>query len=178
MVAVVGARSCSRYAELVATDVGRALAGAGLVVVSGLARGIDSAAHRGALESGGPTIAVLGCGVDVVYPKRNRDLFDDIRRCGLLISEYADATPAAPFRFPARNRIIAALSIATVVIEGRKGSGALITADFALETGRDVFAVPWRDHLDPRRRDERAHPARCDAGDLDPRAARRPGRRA
>ena len=142
MVAVVGARSCSRYAELVATDVGRALAGAGLVVVSGLARGIDSAAHRGALESGGPTIAVLGCGVDVVYPKRNRDLFDDIRRCGLLISEYADATPAAPFRFPARNRIIAALSIATVVIEGRKGSGALITADFALETGRDVFAVP------------------------------------
>ena len=142
MVAVVGARSCSDYGELVATNVGRALAGAGLVVVSGLARGIDSAAHRGALESGGPTIAVLGCGIDVVYPRRNWKLAEEIGRYGLLVSEYPDTTPAAPFRFPARNRIIAALSLATVVVEGRKGSGALITADFALETGRDVFAVP------------------------------------
>ncbi len=142
MVAVVGARSCSRYARIVATDVARSLVVAGFVVVSGLARGIDSAAHRGALDGGGHTIAVLGCGVDVVYPKRNRKLAEEIQANGLLVSEYVAGTPAAPFRFPARNRIIAALSNATIVVEAGQRSGALITADFALETGREVFAVP------------------------------------
>ena len=141
-VAVVGARVCSPYAREVAHAIGRSLASAGLVVVSGLAHGVDSAAHRGALEQGHPTVAVLGSGLDVVYPARNRPLADEIAVAGLVVSEYADGTPPAPWRFPARNRIIAALAVATVVVEAARGSGALITADFALELGRDVYAVP------------------------------------
>jgi DNA processing protein len=121
---------------------GRELAAAGLVVVSGLARGIDGEAHRGALEAGGTTVAVLGCGVDRDYPASHAELAARIRETGLIVSEYAPGVEPAPWRFPARNRIIAGLCAATAVVEARERSGALITADLALEEGRDVFAVP------------------------------------
>jgi DNA processing protein len=141
-VAVVGARSCSPYGAQVARMLGRELAGAGLVVVSGLARGVDGEAHRGALEAGGVTIAVLGCGIDRDYPAAHAELAARIRSTGLALSEYAPGVEPTPWRFPARNRIIAGLSAATVVVEARERSGALITADLALEEGREVFAVP------------------------------------
>jgi DNA processing protein len=141
-VAVVGARACSAYGSHVARRLGRELAAAGLVVVSGLARGIDGAAHRGALEATGPTVAVLGCGIDRDYPASHRELARGIAESGLIVSEYAPGVEPAPWRFPARNRIIAGLAAATVVVEARERSGALITADLALEEGRDVFAVP------------------------------------
>ena len=141
-VAVVGARSCSPYGTHVARECGRELAAAGVVVVSGLARGIDGDAHRGALDAGGPTVAVLGCGVDRDYPASNHGLARRIEECGLSVSEYAPGVEPAPWRFPARNRIVAGLCVATVVVEAREASGALITADLALEEGRDVFAVP------------------------------------
>jgi DNA processing protein len=112
------------------------------VVVSGLARGIDGEAHRGALEAGGRTAAVLGCGVDRDYPAAHAQLTARISEHGLVVSEYAPGVEPAPWRFPARNRIIAGLAEATVVVEARERSGALITADFALEAGREVFAVP------------------------------------
>ena len=121
---------------------GRELAGAGLVVVSGLARGIDGEAHRGALEAGGATVAVLGCGIDRDYPAAQAELAARIRATGLAVSEYAPGVEPAPWRFPARNRIIAGLCAATVVVEARERSGALITADLALEEGREVLAVP------------------------------------
>jgi DNA processing protein len=141
-VAVVGARSCSHYGAEVARMVGRELAAAGLVVVSGLARGIDGHAHRGALEAGGITVAVLGCGIDRDYPAAHAELAARIAEKGLVVSEYAPGVEPAPWRFPARNRIIAGLALATVVVEARERSGALITADLALEEGREVFAVP------------------------------------
>ena len=141
-VAVVGARSCSPYGAQVARSCSREFAGAGLVVVSGLARGIDGEAHRGALEAGGATVGVLGCGIDRDYPASNRDLAARIGETGLIVSEYAPGVEPAPWRFPARNRIIAGLATATVVVEARERSGALITADLALEEGREVFAVP------------------------------------
>jgi DNA processing protein len=141
-VAVVGARSCSPYGAAVARMLGRELAAAGLVVVSGLARGIDGEAHRGALEAGGLTVAVLGCGVDRDYPASHRDLARRIVERGLVVAEYAPGVEPAPWRFPARNRIIAGLARAVVVVEAREASGALITADLALEEGREVFAVP------------------------------------
>jgi DNA processing protein len=140
--AVVGARSCSSYGAHVARTLGRELARAGVVVVSGLARGIDGEAHRGALEGGGPTVAVLGCGVDRDYPAAHADLASRIRSSGLVVSEYSPGVEPAPWRFPARNRIIAGLAAVTVVVEARERSGALITADLALEEGREVFAVP------------------------------------
>jgi len=111
-------------------------------VVSGLARGIDGQAHRGALEAGGLTVGVLGCGIDRDYPAAHAELARRIRECGLVVSEYEPGVEPAPWRFPARNRIIAGLCAATVVVEARERSGALITADFALEEGRDVLAVP------------------------------------
>jgi DNA processing protein len=141
-VAVVGARSCSGYGSQVSRMIGRELAASGLVVVSGMARGIDGEAHRGALEAGGRTIAVLGCGVDRDYPAAHADLARRICEHGLVVSEYAPGVEPAPWRFPARNRIIAGLAAVTVVVEARERSGALITADFALEEGREVFAVP------------------------------------
>ena len=141
-VAIVGARSCSAYGAHVARACGRELAAAGLTVVSGLARGIDGEAHRGALEAGGTTVAVLGCGVDRDYPASNRELAGRIRETGLVVSEYPPGVEPAPWRFPARNRIVAGLAAATVVVEAREASGALITADLALEEGREVFAVP------------------------------------
>jgi DNA processing protein len=141
-VGVVGARSCSPYGAQVARMLGRELAAAGLVVVSGLARGIDGEAHRGALESGGPTVGVLGCGIDRDYPAANAALSRRMEDGGLVVSEYEAGVEPAPWRFPARNRIIAGLCEAVVVVEARERSGALITADFALEEGREVFAVP------------------------------------
>jgi DNA processing protein len=141
-VAIVGARSCSPYGAHVARLLGRELAAADLVVVSGMARGVDGEAHRGALEAGGRTIAVLGCGVDRDYPAAHRDLATRIGEAGLIVSEYAPGVEPAPWRFPARNRIIAGLAAVTVVVEARERSGALITADLALEEGREVFAVP------------------------------------
>jgi DNA processing protein len=141
-VSIVGARACSAYGAQVARRLGRELASAGLVVVSGLARGIDGEAHRGALEAGGLTVAVLGCGIDRDYPAAHAELARKIRERGLVVSEYEPGVEPAPWRFPARNRIIAGLSAATVVVEARDRSGALITADLALEEGRDVLAVP------------------------------------
>jgi DNA processing protein len=141
-VAVVGARSCSPYGAQVARRLGRELAAAGLVVVSGLARGVDGEAHRGALEAGGTTVAVLGCGIDRDYPASHARLSRRIEEHGLVVSEYEPGIEPAPWRFPARNRIIAGLSEAVVVVEARERSGALITADFGLDEGRDVFAVP------------------------------------
>jgi DNA processing protein len=141
-VAVVGARACSPYGAQVARMLGRELAAAGLVVVSGLARGIDGEAHRGALEGGGLTLAVLGCGIDRDYPASHAQLSRRIEERGLIVSEYEPGVEPAPWRFPARNRIIAGLSEAVVVVEARDSSGALITADFALDEGREVFAVP------------------------------------
>ena len=141
-VAVVGARSCSPYGAQVARMLGRELGRASLIVVSGLARGVDGEAHRGALEAGALTVGVLGCGIDRDYPAAHRELAARIRATGLTVSEYAPGVEPAPWRFPARNRIIAGLSAATVVVEARDRSGALITADLALEEGREVFAVP------------------------------------
>ena len=141
-VAVVGARACSSYGRSVARSLGRDLAAAGLVVVSGMARGVDGEAHRGALEAGGVTVAVLGCGVDRDYPAAHAELARRICARGLVVSEYEPGVEPAPWRFPARNRVIAGLCAATVVVEARERSGALITADFALEEGREVLAVP------------------------------------
>lgn len=141
-VAVVGARSCSPYGAQVARMLGRELTAAGLLVVSGLARGIDGEAHRGALEAGAPTVGVLGCGIDRDYPAVNATLSRRMEEEGLVVSEYKAGVEPAPWRFPARNRIIAGLCEAVVVVEARERSGALITADFALEEGREVFAVP------------------------------------
>lgn len=141
-VAIVGARACSSYGRSIARSLGRELAAAGLVVVSGMARGIDGEAHRGALDAGGVTVAVLGCGIDRDYPAAHAELSTRICARGLVVSEYEAGVEPAPWRFPARNRIIAGLCRATVVVEARERSGALITADFALEEGRDVLAVP------------------------------------
>ena len=142
-VAVVGARACSSYGRAVARMLGRDLAAAGLTVVSGLARGVDSEAHRGALDGGGATVAVLGCGIDKDYPAGHAELARRICDSeGLIVSEYEPGVEPAPWRFPARNRIIAGLCAATVVVEARERSGALITSDFALEDGREVMAVP------------------------------------
>jgi DNA processing protein len=141
-VAIVGARACSPYGAQVARMLGRDLAAAGVVVVSGLARGIDGEAHRGALETEGHTVAVLGCGIDRDYPAAHATLAQSICERSLIASEYEPGVEPAPWRFPARNRIIAGLCAATIVVEARERSGALITADFALEEGREVFAVP------------------------------------
>jgi DNA processing protein len=141
-VAVVGARACSAYGRSVARSLGRDLASAGVVVISGMARGIDGEAHRGALAAGGITVAVLGCGVDRDYPAGHAELARAIAEAGLLVSEYEPGVEPAPWRFPARNRVIAGLSRAVVVVEARERSGALLTVDFALEQGRDVLAVP------------------------------------
>jgi DNA processing protein len=142
-VALVGARACSAYGRSVARSLARDLAAAGVLVVSGLARGIDGEAHRGALDGGGWTVGVLGCGIDRDYPAAHAELARRICASGgLVVSEYEPGVEPSPWRFPARNRIIAGLCRATVVVEARERSGALITADFALEEGRDVLAVP------------------------------------
>ncbi|MBI1873426.1 MAG: DNA-protecting protein DprA [Acidobacteria bacterium] len=141
-VAIVGSRSASQYALDVAERLARDLAARGVVVVSGMARGVDSAAHRGALEGGGSTVAVLGSGVDVIYPREHTRLSIAIRERGALVSELAPGTPALPHHFPLRNRLISGLSSALVVVEASERSGSLITARSALEQGREVMAVP------------------------------------
>jgi len=140
-VAVVGARSASSYGRRITSSFVKGLA-RHLVVVSGMALGIDGEAHAAALAAGGKSIGVLGCGLDVVYPPGNTHLFTIMREKGLLISEYPLGTPPDPFRFPARNRIIAGLSEAVLVVEAARRSGSLITAQMALDIGREVFAVP------------------------------------
>lgn len=141
-VAVVGARSCSAYGREVAETIGRGLADQRVTVVSGAARGVDAAAHRGALSVQGPTVAILGSGIDVAYPSTHRRLLADILQVGTVVSEYPPGVPARPRRFPARNRLIAVLSRAVVVVEGAAGSGSLITAEFGLDLGRELLAVP------------------------------------
>jgi len=142
MVSIVGSRRTTEYGRQMAEKFAYELSGAGFTIVSGLARGIDTMAHKGAIKAEGYTIGVLGCGVDIVYPKENKRLFMQMERYGTLVSEYPPGTQPAPGNFPARNRIISGLSHAVLVIEAGSRSGALITCDFALEQGRDVFALP------------------------------------
>ena len=141
-VAVVGARKCSEYGRQVALKIGETLAKNDIVTVSGMAEGIDASAHLGALKVGGKTIAVLGSGVDVCYPKCNKNLYDRIIDEGLIISEYPFGTKPKPFHFPRRNRIISAISKAVTVVEASSGSGSLITAEIAAEQGKEIIAVP------------------------------------
>lgn len=140
--AVVGARKATGYGKWAAGAIARRAAEHGITVVSGMAGGIDTAAHRGALETGGATIAVLGCGIDICYPAANKELYGEIRRRGLLLSEYEPGTSPLPYRFPQRNRIISGLSRAVVIAEAGLASGSLITAERAADQGREVFAVP------------------------------------
>jgi DNA processing protein len=141
-IAIVGTRLASAAGLSLATRFARRFAEAGYTVVSGMARGIDTAAHRGALEAGGRTIAVMGCGLNLTYPQRNESLRKRIAAQGTLVSEYADDVPPDSFRFPQRNRIVAALSLGVVMIEGGLKSGALITARQALDLDRHVWSVP------------------------------------
>lgn len=141
-IAIVGTRRPTVAGTEIAEHLARGLTQGGFTVVSGLAVGIDAAAHRGALRAGGSTIAVLGCGCDVGYPSRNKELRLSIIAAGTLVSEYGDGTQPAPFRFPERNRIVAGLVAGVVVVEGAVGSGALITARRALDANRTVYAVP------------------------------------
>jgi DNA processing protein len=143
-VAIVGSRRATSYGLEVAETLAADLAARGITVVSGLARGIDSAAHRGALRVGGRTLAVLGSGVDVIYPPENRRLAAEIVARGALVSQFAPGTPPLPQNFPTRNQVIAALSLAVVVVEAAERSGSLITARLAAELGREVLAVPGR----------------------------------
>jgi len=142
VVAIVGSRRPTGAGRRLAAEIAGALAERGAVVLSGLARGIDGAAHEGALDAGGVTIAVLGSAVDRVHPRRHQGLADRITHEGAVLSEYWPGTEAAPWRFPARNRIVAGMADAVVVVEAAERSGALITADFAMENGTSVLAVP------------------------------------
>ena len=141
-IAVVGSRQCSTYGRNVAESLSRELAERGVTIISGLARGIDAAAHRGAVEARGLTVAVMGTGLDTIYPKENRKLADKIREQGALLTEFALSTPPLPQNFPFRNRVISGLALGVLVVEGAERSGSLITARMAYEQGRDVFAVP------------------------------------
>jgi DNA processing protein len=141
-VAVVGSRAATSYGRRTAFNLGRNLAAVSVTVISGLALGIDTESHLGALAGQGSTVAVLGCGLDVVYPRQNQALYRKISECGALVSEYPLGTKPEGFRFPARNRIIAGLSRGVIVVEAAKRSGSLITAQMALDCGREVFAVP------------------------------------
>lgn len=140
--AIVGTRRPTPYGTAVAERLGADLAQMGLTIASGMARGIDTAAHKGALSVNGDTIAVLGCGVDVLYPVENRKLAEDLTRRGLLLSEFPMGTPGYPQNFPIRNRIISGMGTGVLVVEGAQYSGSAITARMAMEQGRDVFAVP------------------------------------
>ncbi|MBL4576347.1 MAG: DNA-protecting protein DprA [Opitutaceae bacterium] len=143
-IAIVGSRRMTLYGQSVAHKFGVALAKAGFCIVSGLARGIDTAAHEGALSAGGKTVAVLGCGLDIIYPPENLDLYRRISEEGAILSEFPFGRRADRQTFPMRNRIVAGLSIATVVVESALNGGAMITARFAGEQGRQLFAVPGR----------------------------------
>ena len=141
-IAIVGTRNVTKYGKQITQDTAAYLAGSGITVVSGLARGVDGIAHQAAIEAGGRTLAVLGSGVDVIYPPEHRKLAREIIQHGAVISDYPPGTKPDGINFPPRNRIISGLSRGTVVVEAGERSGALITAKFALEQGRDVFAVP------------------------------------
>lgn len=143
-VAIVGARRCSAYGRRQARFFARNLAARGVQIISGLAAGIDAAAHEGALEGKGKTYGVLGCGTDICYPRENYRLYQQVREAGGLLSEYEPGTPPLAFHFPRRNRIISGLADLLLVVEAREKSGALITADWALEQGRTVYALPGR----------------------------------
>ncbi|MBE7047452.1 MAG: DNA-protecting protein DprA [Ruminococcaceae bacterium] len=141
-ISIVGSRRPTQYGAYSAEYIAREVAKKGYIIISGLADGIDSFAHTGALMAEMPTVAVLGCGIDKVYPASNTNLATKIVKDGMLISEYPPGTPPAKHRFPERNRIIAALSLATAVIEANENSGSLITSKLALELGKDIFALP------------------------------------
>jgi len=141
-VAVVGTRKPTPYGMAVAEKLSGDLATLGVGIISGMARGIDTAAHQGALRAGGKTIAVFGCGVDMVYPSENRKLYDEIAARGLMVSEFPMGAPAFPQNFPIRNRIVSGMSSGVLVVEGAQYSGSAITARLAMDQGRDVFAVP------------------------------------
>ena len=142
-IAIIGSRNYSNYGKRAAKEFSYNLAKEGICIISGMARGIDSFAHEAAVNAKGKTIAVLGSGLDVIYPKENKTLYEDIiRNNGLIISEFPLGTPPIKQNFPARNRIISGLSDGVLVIEARKNSGTNITVDFALEQGRDVFVIP------------------------------------
>ncbi|MCR5293550.1 MAG: DNA-processing protein DprA [Lachnospiraceae bacterium] len=143
-VAIVGSRLCSAYGHAQADAFGRSLASHGVQVISGMALGIDGYAQQGALEAGGKSFAVLGCGADICYPKTNRKLYRELIGRGGILSEYPPGTQPYSYNFPRRNRIISALADIVLVVEARKKSGSLITVDFALEQGKNVFAVPGR----------------------------------
>lgn len=149
--AIVGSRRSTSYGRTVAREFSEKLAKGGMTIVSGAARGIDTAAHEGALAAGCPTVAVLGCGVDISYPPENGHLLNDIAATGCVISEYLPGTPPNPGRFPERNRIVAGMSVGVMVVEAAEKSGALITADLALNENRDVYAVPGSVYSDASR---------------------------
>lgn len=141
-VGIVGARECSAYGKNMAYEIGARLAQCGVQVISGMARGIDGAAQKGALEAGGYSLAVLGCGVDVCYPREHRLLHSELQKKGGVLSEQPCGASPLPQYFPARNRIISGLSDVILIIEAKEKSGSLITADMALEQGKDVYALP------------------------------------
>lgn len=143
-VAIVGSRRATRYGLEMAEKIACDLALRGVTVVSGMARGIDSAAHKGALKAGGRTIAVMGSGHNYIYPPENKELYDQIVEAGAVITEFENDEAPLPRNFPIRNRIISGMSLGLVVVEAARNSGALITADFALEQGREIFAVPGK----------------------------------
>lgn len=141
---MVGARNCSRYGVAMAEKISRQLGGYGVGVISGMARGIDAAAHRGALQAGAKTYAVLGCGVDICYPRENIELYMEIVAHGSVMSEYIPGTEPLSWQFPERNRIISMLSDVLAVVEAKKNSGSLITTDYALQYGKEIYALPGR----------------------------------
>ena len=143
-IAIVGSRRATPYGLEVAAQLARDLAARGVTIVSGFARGVDSAAHRAALDAGGRTVAVLGCGIDIVYPPENRRLADAVAARGALVTQFAPGTPPLAYNFPTRNRTLAALVLGVVVVEAAERSGSLSTAGFAADLGREVYAVPGK----------------------------------
>lgn len=141
-VAIVGTRKCSDYGEYITQELVKGLSVLNIAIVSGLAKGIDAIAHQAALQYGMKTIAVLGSGINNIYPREHQNLAEEIAKNGLLLSEYSGDTSALPQNFPMRNRIVSGLCLATIVVEAPVKSGALITARFALEQGREVFVIP------------------------------------
>ncbi len=143
-IAIIGARHCSEYGKTAAFNIAKGLVLGNNTIISGMACGIDTQAHLGALYEDGKTAAVLGCGADIIYPRSNRSLYNKIRTVGLILSEYSPGTQPLAYNFPVRNRIISGLSDIVIVIEAKEKSGSLITCDFALEQGKDIYVLPGR----------------------------------